>query len=156
VQHSDTIGRPPTEATAKPAARGKPNPERPRLQAAWLQRFGTPPPAFLSVAFMTDALDFERQCKENGRPPAATRRALAQIAEGKSVKAINVSSAKAGALLVREWNGRTYQVEVVKDGFVLDGKTWQSLSAIAKHITGTIWSGPRFFGLTKVGAGRAS
>ncbi|WP_343081659.1 DUF2924 domain-containing protein [Ostreiculturibacter nitratireducens] len=29
----------------------------------------------------------------------------------------------------------------------MDGRTWPSLSAIAKHITGTIWSGPRFFGL---------
>lgn len=32
-------------------------------------------------------------------------------------------------------------------GFQLDGKAWKSLSAIAKHITGTDWSGPRFFGL---------
>jgi hypothetical protein len=55
--------------------------------------------------------------------------------------------ARPGAHLVREWNGRTYQVEVLNDGYRMDGRTWPSLSAIAKHITGTTWSGPRFFGL---------
>ncbi len=52
-----------------------------------------------------------------------------------------------GTQLVREWNGRTWQVEVVKGGFVCRGKRYQSLSAIAKTITGAHWSGPRFFGL---------
>ena len=55
---------------------------------------------------------------------------------------------KPGTHLVREWNGRTYQIEVTRDGYRMDGRTWASLSAIAKHITGTSWSGPRFFGLT--------
>ena len=36
-------------------------------------------------------------------------------------------------------------------GFRLDDRTWPSLSAIARHITGTTWSGPRFFGLTVTG-----
>ncbi|MDB5526201.1 MAG: putative bacteriophage-related protein [Rhizobium sp.] len=49
--------------------------------------------------------------------------------------------------LIREWNGRRYVVEVVKQGFIMDGKTYRSLSAIALRITGTQWSGPRFFGL---------
>jgi hypothetical protein len=48
---------------------------------------------------------------------------------------------------MREWNGRTYQVEATKEGYVLDGTTYRSLSAIAKKITGAHWSGPRFFGL---------
>ena len=50
--------------------------------------------------------------------------------------------------LVREWNGRTYQVEVLDNGYRFDGKTYPSLTTIAKRITGTHWSGPRFFGLT--------
>ena len=49
---------------------------------------------------------------------------------------------------VREWNGRTYQVEVLDNGYRFDGKTYPSLTTIAKRITGTHWSGPRFFGLT--------
>ncbi len=52
-----------------------------------------------------------------------------------------------GTQLVREWNGRTWQVEVVKGGFVCRGKRYRSLSAIAKMITDAHWSGPRFFGL---------
>jgi hypothetical protein len=59
----------------------------------------------------------------------------------------SVLSIRAGTHLVREWNGRTYQVEALEKGFRLDGKTYRSLSAIAKKITGAHWSGPRFFGL---------
>ena len=57
-------------------------------------------------------------------------------------------SVSAGTHLVREWNGRTYQVEVLDNGYRFDGKTYPSLTTITKRITGTHWSGPRFFGLT--------
>jgi hypothetical protein len=52
-----------------------------------------------------------------------------------------------GVRLVREWNGRLHVVEVTEAGFLHDGKTYASLTGIAKRITGTHWSGPRFFGL---------
>ena len=52
-----------------------------------------------------------------------------------------------GSRLLREWNGRMYAVDVLDKGFVMDGRTYRSLSAVAKRITGTDWSGPRFFGL---------
>lgn len=52
-----------------------------------------------------------------------------------------------GARLLREWNGRRHFVDVVEDGYVFDGRTYRSLSAVAKRITGAHWSGPRFFGL---------
>ena len=48
----------------------------------------------------------------------------------------------------------TYKVEVLDKGFRLDGKTYPSLSAIARYITGTTWSGPRFFGLTDRAGGK--
>jgi hypothetical protein len=48
---------------------------------------------------------------------------------------------------MREWNGRTYRVEVVAEGFLMDGRHYRSLSAIARQITGARWSGPRFFGI---------
>lgn len=57
---------------------------------------------------------------------------------------------KTGTRLVREWNGRAYQVEVVENGFLMDGKHYRSLTAIAKRITGAHWSGPRFFGTGRV------
>lgn len=130
-----------------------PNPERPAVLQEWEVVFGSPPPPYLSVPLMQKALSYEAQCKALGGLPAATRRALKQIAAGEDVAAATPSRLSPSAHLVREWNGRTYQVQVTDVGFEMDGKPWKSLSAIAKHITGATWSGPRFFGLT--GGGRA-
>ena len=54
---------------------------------------------------------------------------------------------KSGTRLVREWQGRTYEVLVLDDGFSWQGTHYRSLSAVARKITGTPWSGPLFFGL---------
>jgi hypothetical protein len=54
---------------------------------------------------------------------------------------------KAGALLVREWNGKLERVMILEDGFAWNGQTFGSLSQIAKAMTGTTWNGHRFFGL---------
>jgi hypothetical protein len=54
---------------------------------------------------------------------------------------------KPGARLMREWQGRTYEVVVLDGGFSWQGTHYRSLSAIARTITGTAWSGPLFFGL---------
>lgn len=56
-------------------------------------------------------------------------------------------SLKPGARLVREWRGRTHTVTVTEDGFDYAGGHYPSLTKIARKITGTHWSGPRFFGL---------
>jgi hypothetical protein len=127
---------------------GKADPDRAAALQNWQETFGSPPPPYLSVAFMWKALAHEAQCRRHGRLPAPTRNALRKIAEGRPASDCICQAASAGSHLVREWNGRTYQVEVLEKGFRMDGKDWPSLSAIAKHITGTAWSGPRFFGLT--------
>jgi len=56
---------------------------------------------------------------------------------------------KPGSELVRTWNGRTYRVVVLAEGFTHDGRSYKSLSEIASAITGTKWNGPRFFGLRR-------
>lgn len=132
-----------------------PDPERPATLTQWEAVFGSPPPPYLSVRFMQKALAYEAQCKASGGLSAGTKRALKRIATGQPVAKSNTISLRPGAQLFREWNGRTYQVQVVEGGFELDGKAWTSLSAIAKHITGTDWSGPRFFGLNGRAAGRS-
>ena len=109
----------------------------------WRDAFGRPPPKYLSPQFMKRVLIWDLQNKQLGALSAGTERRLKQIASGKTSPA----KAKPGSHLVREWNGRTYQVEVVDGGYVMDGRTWRSLSAIARHITGARWSGPRFFGV---------
>jgi len=53
----------------------------------------------------------------------------------------------AGARLIREWQGRTFVVDVTDSGYLFEGKEYRSLTAIALQITGVQWSGPRFFGL---------
>jgi hypothetical protein len=54
---------------------------------------------------------------------------------------------KSGTRLVREWRGRTYEVLVLDEDFSWQGTRYPSLSAVARKITGTPWSGPLFFGL---------
>ena len=109
----------------------------------WREAFGRPPPKYLSPQFMKQVLIWELQNKYLGALSAKTERRLKQIVSGKTPP----TRAKPGSHLVREWNGRTYQVEVVDGSYVMDGKTWRSLSSIARHITGARWSGPRFFGV---------
>ena len=60
-----------------------------------------------------------------------------------------------GALLVREYKGRTVQVRVLPRGFEFEGRVFKSLSAVTKAITGTHWNGYHFFGLGKKGKGHA-
>jgi hypothetical protein len=52
-----------------------------------------------------------------------------------------------GTVLARDWNGQMHRVAVLADGFAWNGKTYRSLTKVAFAITGTRWSGPKFFGL---------
>jgi len=54
---------------------------------------------------------------------------------------------KIGTVLVRDYQGRRHTVTVESQGYVWEGQAYSSLSAIARAITGTAWSGPRFFAL---------
>lgn len=56
-----------------------------------------------------------------------------------------------GTQLVREWQGQMHVVEILDDGFRWQERHFTSLSAVARAIAGTRWSGPRFFGLTAGG-----
>ena len=120
--------------------------DRAALRVAWAAAFGDAPPHFLSMIFMRKALIWHEQCRAFGGLTTEVKRALKAAAGGKQVKA-PAPVIKPGTQLVREWNGRRYQVEVRDDGFVMNGERFKSLSAIALQITGTSWSGPRFFGL---------
>ncbi|MEM9710315.1 MAG: DUF2924 domain-containing protein [Pseudomonadota bacterium] len=109
----------------------------------WRTAFGRSPPKHLSQPFMKKVLIWDLQTRMLSGVSAKTERRLKQVAAGKSVPLV----AKPGSHLVREWNGRTYQVEVTDEGYIMDGRLWRSLSAVARHITGARWSGPRFFGV---------
>ncbi len=73
---------------------------------------------------------------------------LESIAKGGSVLAkTKHSDLLPGTKICREYNDAMHEIEVTKDGFEYSGRKWSSLSAIASKITGTKWSGPKFFGL---------
>jgi len=124
--------------------------DRSGLRVAWQRAFGNAPPHFLSMLFMRKALIWDAQCKIFGGLSANLKRALKSAAGGKTSRATAAPILQPGTQLVREWNGRSHLVDVTKDGFRYNGDNHKSLSAIALLITGTIWSGPRFFGLTRV------
>lgn len=93
------------------------------------------------------------QERRYGDLPAIVRRELARLCEDASpaeenrkppVMPIRFSD---GTRLIREWNGRTIEVLIRDDAFEWEGRTYKSLSHIAREVTGAHWSGPRFFGM---------
>jgi len=125
---------------------------RAELHDEWRAVFGRSPAKHLSTGFMQRALGWEAQARQSGGLPSDIKRALQSIASGKQPKLAMSGNVATGTHLVRVWNGRTYQVEVMEKGFRMDGKEYRSLTAIAKKVTGANWSGPRFFGLSRAGA----
>ena len=121
--------------------------DRSGLRGTWIKIFETAAPRYLSMTFMRKVLIHEEQCRQFGGLSPALERALKAAANGKPVSSPEVAACKPGTQLIREWNGKVFKVEVKEDGYLLDGTQFKSLSAIALHITGTSWSGPRFFGL---------
>ena len=92
------------------------------LRRRWRLMFGRTPPAALSKALLVrDGL-----ARQAGPRPRQL---------------------KVGTVLVRDHRGQRHTVTIARDGFQWHGTTYSSLSAIARAITGTAWSGPRFFGL---------
>ncbi len=119
--------------------------DRVALPAAWEQCFKSPVPKGLSKPFLRRFLAFEVQSRRIGSLPKGFLKTLDRQVFG------GTSSDGAGPLpggrLLREWNGVTHAVDVRDDGYRWNGKTYRSLSAVARAITGARWSGPRFFGI---------
>ncbi len=80
-----------------------------------------------------------------GRLTPAEKKALAALARGKGNP--NPGAIKAGTRLYRSWQGVTHEVLVMDSGYIWRDQSYASLSEVARAITGTRWSGPRFFGL---------
>jgi hypothetical protein len=107
----------------------------------------------MSPELLRRALAHRIQEKEQGGLPSAVRARLlaAGASPGRSAGRSRIDRAtKPGTRFIREWNGRTHEVIAVADGrFTYAGRPYRSLSAIAREITGTRWSGPAFFGLNE-------
>ncbi len=136
------------------------------LQDRWRELYKLPSPFKIRSGFLRRAIAYRLQELLLGGLKLQTKRELRRIAErarlnrahsGGKPLADDASVAEsilprrrilsAGTRLLREWNGTTEVVDVLAEGFGWRGKTYRTLSAVAVAITGTKWSGPKFFGL---------
>lgn len=116
--------------------------DRRALVERWQATFGQAAPRYCHLDLLRSALAWDMQAQATATK-GTTRRRIVQ-ALGASHRPPRLAP---GTQLIREWNGRTHRVSVLANEFAYDGKTYRSLTAIARVITGTPWSGPRFFGL---------
>jgi hypothetical protein len=134
------------------------------LRKEWRRLYRSQPPR-LSRDLLVRAIAYRIQEMRYGGLSKATRRKFAALVQARrsdrdigaeEIHPEDTQRIRAGARLVREWNGRTHTVTVEEEGFTYAGRNYRSLSAIARDITGARWSGPRFFGLaTKKGTSDA-
>jgi hypothetical protein len=97
-----------------------------------------------AVAYRLQELVLGGLCPE---PQRRLRQIAMELQQTGSAKTRLRPQLKSGTRLIREWQGRRHEVVVLDDGFSWQDTHYRSLSAIARTITGTAWSGPLFFGL---------
>jgi DUF2924 family protein len=125
------------------------------LRARWHTVFRRRAPPHLPRHLLFRILAYRLQADRLGELDTDSRRLLDRIGSGpveridRLVADLNRSRTelRPGTLLTREWDGHLQRVMVLADGFAWNGKTYPSLSKVAFAMTGTRWSGPRFFGL---------
>lgn len=114
-----------------------------QLRERWPKLTDKPVPK-VSAALLRLALAWELQADVHGGHSRATLQTLDQLSRGKT----KTRTAQPGMRLTREWTGTLHTVTIDEDGEIRwNDQTWTSLSAVARAITGTRWSGPAFFGL---------
>lgn len=137
------------------------------LQARWLELYDREPPSRIRAGLLRLGIAYRLQEKAfGGLKPQSVRLLRKHAAELQADRVSKRSAPEApgvtmpqwfatqspllspGTQLMREWNGSTEIVDVIADGFLWRGTTYRTLSAAAVAITGTKWSGPKFFGLT--------
>lgn len=120
------------------------------LRDLWRRRFRSLPPAIQSGDIVRRLIAWKIQVEAYGGLDAATRAKIDQLARAGRRGTTGMPAAailKAGTVLVREWRGVEHRVLILDQGFEHRDKRYRSLSEVARAITGSRWSGPRFFGL---------
>jgi len=121
------------------------------LRAKWRGLVCGEATAAASRDLMIREIAYKMQERAHGGLAPAVKRQLRALAAEFEVNGANALGSaplmKPGTRLMREWGGKTHTVIVLEDGFEYEGKRHQSLTQIARFITGARWSGPRFFGL---------
>jgi hypothetical protein len=124
------------------------------LRSIWQTNFDQPPPPHLRKELMVPILAYRIQEKAYGGLSSKARKKLQEIAESLNItsRTRKLTSLQPGTRLVRSWQGVLHQVTVLTSGYEYNGKSYDSLSVIAREITGTRWSGPLFFGTKRKAA----
>lgn len=121
------------------------------LRAEWAKVYRANAPRHVSRDLLLRGIAYRLQERMYGGLRPSTLKRLRKIAAGLEDEPesppLQAAALKPGVRLLREWKGETHIVEVLPKGFAWQGRTYRSLSAIARAITGTQWSGPDFFGL---------
>lgn len=127
--------------------------DRKQLLALWPEFYIQPVPKSLSTKLLRLAIIYRIKEKLYGGLTPAIRKYLFKLAKANNkatqLKLPVKSILKPGSHLIRQWRGETYQVKMVDNGYEYDGKVHNSLSEIARSITGIHLNGPKFFGLRK-------
>ena len=123
--------------------------DRNELLNRWRTLYEREPPMSISRPLLLRAVAYRMQEKTLSGLKTSTRRFLSQFAINGKIPAMPITNAKIGTRLLREWHGVTYEATIIENGVMLKGKRYQSLSEVARIITGAKWSGPLFFGLRK-------
>ena len=123
------------------------------LLIVWKELFSKAPPPALRKELMVPILAYRMQEKEYGGLSHGTRRKLKDISQSLNSKRGQPESlqpqVQPGSLLIRSWKGAVHEKKVDANGFAYRGRRFGDLSAIAREITGTRWSGPLFCGTKK-------
>jgi hypothetical protein len=121
------------------------------LRQKWKSMFGAEPSPLLGRLFMVRAIAYRLQERRFGGLKPAVQRLLDRVYQNhqRGVPPVRKARASTGTVLIREWGGVRHQVAVLDHGVVYGGHRYQSLSEVARIITGTRWSGPLFFGLKR-------
>jgi hypothetical protein len=122
------------------------------LKQQWRDLFGAEPPPY-NRRFLESRLAYRiQELAYGGLKPETLARleALGEQLDGGKVAVRRVRQGDrpvAGTQLIREYQGVEHVVSVTRDGYDYQGRPYQSLSAIARAITGTRWNGRVFFGM---------
>ena len=123
------------------------------LREQWRSVLDESAPDLHSRDLMVRLLAWKIQAQQyGGLPPRIERRLKdlkAAFAKDPHYTPAPLISLLPGTVLVREWKGVTHRVLDEQNGFVYEGQRYASLTDLARTITGTAWSGPRFFGLER-------
>jgi hypothetical protein len=117
------------------------------LRTLWRTTFRSSPPPAFAKDLVARFICWHIQEQAFGGLDAETAKLLDGLARGGRTGLDRPRRLKPGTVLVREYQGERHTVTIVAGGYVWREATYASLSTIARAITGTAWSGPRFFGV---------